>query len=140
MNRGNGDAESREAGGGGNLDFPISTNVRRIVKGPRPLIRRDRVLQRGEAPSMSTAQRASNASNQIPSTQNPGVNTGGGAHFQSAHFTGGGGHAFGTNSIVNNKTFTIIRSGDGQFTESQRNLVRRGYTSQSRADPMCVDM
>ncbi|KIL56410.1 hypothetical protein M378DRAFT_17102 [Amanita muscaria Koide BX008] len=65
-------------------------------------------------PSMSTAQRASNTSNQISPTQNP---TGGGAHFQNAHFTGGG-HAFGANSIVNN-----IRSGDGQFTESQRNLI-----------------
>ncbi|KAM6501728.1 hypothetical protein JOM56_001705 [Amanita muscaria] len=57
----------------------------------------------GRDPSMSTAQRASNASNQIPPTQNP---TGGGAHFQNAQFTGGG-HAFGANSIVNN-----IRSGE----------------------------
>ncbi|KIL55313.1 hypothetical protein M378DRAFT_18056 [Amanita muscaria Koide BX008] len=116
MNRGN--AQSR-GGGGGNPDFPISsTNAHRIAKGHRD-------------PSMSTAQRASNASNQIPPTQNP---TGGGAHFQNAQFTGGG-HAFGANSIVNN-----ILSGDGQFTEDQRNLVRRGYTSQSNANPMCVDM
>ncbi|KIL56359.1 hypothetical protein M378DRAFT_17150 [Amanita muscaria Koide BX008] len=108
MNRGNVDAQSRDGGGGGNLDFSISsTNARRIAKG-----RRD--------PSMSTAQRASNASNRIPPTQNPGVNTGGGAHFQTANFTGGG-HTFG--STVNNKTFTIIRCGDDQFTEFQRNLI-----------------
>ncbi|KIL57153.1 hypothetical protein M378DRAFT_16425 [Amanita muscaria Koide BX008] len=107
MNRGNGNAQSR-GGGGGNLDFPISsTDARRIAKG-----RRD--------PSMSTAQRASNASNRILPTHNSGVNTGGGAHFQAAHFTGGG-HTFG--STVNNKTFTIIRCGDGQFTKSQRDLI-----------------
>ncbi|KIL66482.1 hypothetical protein M378DRAFT_391554 [Amanita muscaria Koide BX008] len=142
MNRGNGDAQSREAedGFGGNLDFAIPTSAGGIAKELDSVNPGEPVVQREEAPSMSTAQRASNPSNQIPPTQNPGINTGGGAHFQSAHFTGGGGHAFGTNSIVNNKTFTIIRSGDGQFTESQRNLVRRGYTSQSKANPMCVDI
>ncbi|KIL58680.1 hypothetical protein M378DRAFT_170333 [Amanita muscaria Koide BX008] len=115
MNHGNGDA--RQIGGGSNLDFPISTNARRNAKEPRS---GDGVVQREEA--MSTAQRASNASNQIPPTQNLGVTTGDGARFQTAHFTGGG-HAFGSNSIVNNNTFKIIRSGDGQFTESQRNLI-----------------
>ncbi|KIL58648.1 hypothetical protein M378DRAFT_170287 [Amanita muscaria Koide BX008] len=139
MNRG--DAQSREAEGrlGGNLDFTISTSVGGIPKEPDSVNRGEPVVQREEAP---TAQRASNANNQIPLTQNPGVssNTSGGARFQTPHFTGGG-HAFGTNSTVNNNnTFTIIRSGDGQFTESQRNLVHRSYTSQSKANPMCVDM
>ncbi|KIL55054.1 hypothetical protein M378DRAFT_658439 [Amanita muscaria Koide BX008] len=124
MNRGNGDAQSREAedGFGGNLDFAIPTSAGGITKELDSVNLGEPVVQREEAPSMSTAQRASNSSNQIPPSQNPGVNTGGGAHFQTANFTGGG-YAFGTNSTVNNNTLTIIRSGDGQFTESQRNLV-----------------
>ncbi|KIL55594.1 hypothetical protein M378DRAFT_173507 [Amanita muscaria Koide BX008] len=123
MNRG--DAQSREAEGrlGGNLDFAISTSAGGIAKELDSVNPREPVVQKEEAPSTSTAQRASNSSNQIPPSQNPGVNTGGGAHFQTANFTGGC-HAFGTNSTVNNNnTFTIIRSGDGQFTESQRNLI-----------------
>ncbi|KAM6501773.1 hypothetical protein JOM56_001750 [Amanita muscaria] len=141
MNRGNVDAKSREAedGLGYNLDFAIPTSAGGIAKELDSVNPGEPVVQREEGPSMSTAQRASNSSNQIPPSQNPGVNTGGGAHFQTANFTGGG-YAFGTNSTVNNNTFTIIRSGDGQFTLSQRNLVRRGYTSQSKANPMWVDM
>ncbi|KAM6493679.1 hypothetical protein JOM56_010040 [Amanita muscaria] len=64
---------------------------------------------------MPTFQGASNTSNQIPPTR---VNTGGGAHFESAHFTGGG-HAFG-----NNYNLMAIQSGNGQFTEVQRDLIR----------------
>ncbi|KIL55298.1 hypothetical protein M378DRAFT_640011 [Amanita muscaria Koide BX008] len=129
MNRGDGDVQNREDRDGGILDFAISTNARSIAaKEPKSVNRGDVVVQRGEAPSMSTPQGASNASNQVLPAQNPWVNTGGGAHFQTTHFTGGG-HAFGTNSYVYNMTFTNIRSGDGQFTKHERDFVRRSYTS-----------
>ncbi|KIL56879.1 hypothetical protein M378DRAFT_16682 [Amanita muscaria Koide BX008] len=42
-----------------------------------------------------------NTGDQTPSTENPGVHTGGGAFFGNANFTGGG-HTFGNNSTINN--------------------------------------
>ncbi|KIL58996.1 hypothetical protein M378DRAFT_283149 [Amanita muscaria Koide BX008] len=68
-------------------------------------------------PEASTTQRPS-ASNQIFPTPKLGVIAGASAHFESAHFTGGG-HAFGNNSVVNN----TFMSGDGQFSDVQRNLI-----------------
>ncbi|KAM6501708.1 hypothetical protein JOM56_001685 [Amanita muscaria] len=59
MNSGNGDVQSK-AGGGGNLDFPISTNARHVAKEPHSVIRGDGVVQREEAPSMSFFQGSSN--------------------------------------------------------------------------------
>jgi hypothetical protein len=162
MNRGSAaDGQSTESGGGGSLDFAISTSAGGIAKEPDSVNCGEPVVQRGEAPSMSIAQGASNTITQIPPTQ---VNTGGGAHFRTANFTGGS-HTFGNNSIVNNNnntvTFTTIRSGgehDCQslittFTSQQAHVqlrwpIYRGskefgtlelYT-QSKANSIYVDM
>ncbi|KIL56963.1 hypothetical protein M378DRAFT_423551 [Amanita muscaria Koide BX008] len=62
-------------------------------------------------PQASTTRRPS-ASNQIFPTPGAGV------HFESANFMGGG-HAFGNHSVINN----TFMSGDGQFTEIERNLI-----------------
>ncbi|KAM6503402.1 WD40-repeat-containing domain protein [Amanita muscaria] len=64
---------------------------------------------------MSIIPAVSNTSNQTSPAPKLRV---AGVHVESAHFTGGG-HTFGNNSVVNN---TFI-SGDGRFTDVQRNLI-----------------
>ncbi|KIL62673.1 hypothetical protein M378DRAFT_752536 [Amanita muscaria Koide BX008] len=110
---------SKEATHGVDTDFSIPKEASSITTGLHSVDRGDRVVQRGEAPSMSIVPGASNTSLiQIPPTPKLDVITDAGVHFESAHFTGGG-HTFGNNSVVNN----TFMSGDGQFTEIQRNLI-----------------
>ncbi|KAM6494995.1 hypothetical protein JOM56_009618 [Amanita muscaria] len=100
------DVQIGEAAHGVDTDLSISKEVPSIITD-----KVDRVVQRGEAPSISMIPGASNTSKSP--TQKPT-----GVHFGSAHFEGGG-HAFGDQSVVHN-TFV---SGDGQFTDVQRNLI-----------------
>ncbi|KIL55492.1 hypothetical protein M378DRAFT_591467 [Amanita muscaria Koide BX008] len=93
-NSGNGDKQSRGAGGGGNLDFPISTNAHRFAdKSLHSVNRKEEVVQEGDTPSTTFFQGSSNFT----------INN---SNFNEIH-----GNA------------TIIRFGDGQFTEVQRNLI-----------------
>ncbi|KIL57160.1 hypothetical protein M378DRAFT_172066 [Amanita muscaria Koide BX008] len=109
------DVQSTEAAHGVDTDFSIPKEAPSITTELHS-VTVDRGVPRAEAPSMSIIPAASNTSlNQTPKLD---VFTGAGAHFESAHFTGGG-HAFGSNSVVNN----TFMSGDGQFTESQRKLI-----------------
>ncbi|KIL55848.1 hypothetical protein M378DRAFT_560771 [Amanita muscaria Koide BX008] len=79
-----------------------------------------------EVPSMSQY-----TSNQTPSTENSGVNTGGGAFFGNA----GGGHASGSNSTVNNtqdfskRTIHDNSNNKGIIGGGSNNTVNSGYNS-----------
>lgn len=75
-----------------------------------------------------------NTGNQIPSTENPGVHTGGGAFFGNAKFTGGG-HAFGSNGVVNNtqdhstRNIHDNRNNKGVIGDGNNNIVNSGNNS-----------
>ncbi|KAM6501796.1 hypothetical protein JOM56_001773 [Amanita muscaria] len=110
-NSGNGDKQSREAGGGGNLDFPISTNAHRFAdKSPHSVNREEEVVQRRDTSSMAFFQGSSNFT------------------INNSNF----------NEIHGNTT--INRFGDGQFTEVQRNLVRQIHAFRSKANSIFVDL
>jgi hypothetical protein len=82
------DVQSRAAAHGVDTDFSISKEPSITTD------KIDRIVQRGEVPSMSMIPGASNTS-KSPTPKLTGV------HFGSAHFEGGG-HAFGAQSVVHN--------------------------------------
>ncbi|KIL64979.1 hypothetical protein M378DRAFT_554278 [Amanita muscaria Koide BX008] len=87
--------QSREAAHGAKTDFSIPKKASSITTEPHSVDRGDRVVQRGDAPSTSFFQGSSN----IKITDSDFYEIRGNA--------------------------TIIRFGDGQFTDVQRNSVRR---------------
>ncbi|KAM6496574.1 hypothetical protein JOM56_007047 [Amanita muscaria] len=111
IDRGGGAVQSREPRHGGvDPNFPFPTEAPAATMEPCSVVCRDEDTGSKEVPSISLFQESSNF--QISNTN--------------------------INAIGGNAT--IIRFGDGQFTQIQRNLVRCTYTSRLKHNPILVDL